>query len=123
MSTDFSPHGQGAPGQPGAGEPGQSAAGDLGQPGAGDLEGSAHPHGAPDLESSADLANDVDPVGAQAQPGSAEPQAHPVTGDPEIDGVLEELAAAQDGSLADRIAAGERAQSALQSRLRDLGGA
>jgi hypothetical protein len=47
----------------------------------------------------------------------------PTTEDPEIDRALEELAAAQTGSLAERIAAGEQAQSALQSRLRDLGGA
>ena len=47
----------------------------------------------------------------------------PTTGDPEIDRALEELAAAQTGSLAERIAAGEQAQNALQARLRDLGGA
>lgn len=47
----------------------------------------------------------------------------PATGDAEIDRVLDELAAAQTGSLAERVAAGEQAQAALQSRLRDLGGA
>ncbi len=60
-------------------------------------------------------------------PMAAEPDAPvtgaPVTGDPEIDGVLEELAVAQDRPLAERIAAGEQAHAAFQARLRDLGGA
>ncbi|MDV3221966.1 hypothetical protein [Intrasporangium sp.] len=49
--------------------------------------------------------------------------APPTTGDPSIDAVLLDLAAAQRGSLGDRITAGEVAQAALQSRLGDLGGA
>ena len=47
----------------------------------------------------------------------------PATGDGAIDTVLADLASAQDASLAERIDAGERALSALQSRLNDLGGA
>ncbi|GAA6526623.1 hypothetical protein [Intrasporangium sp. DVR] len=49
--------------------------------------------------------------------------ATPRTGDEVIDAVLADVAAAQAGSLTERISAGERAQAALRSRLSDLGGA
>jgi hypothetical protein len=68
-------------------------------------------------------------VGPAVGPADERPPAEestlvpPATGDAEIDRVLDELAAAQTGSLAARVAAGEQAQAALQSRLRDLGGA
>jgi hypothetical protein len=54
--------------------------------------------------------------------GPSAPEA-PATGDAAIDAVLAEMAAAQDAPLAERIDAGERALTALQSRLNDLGGA
>lgn len=54
--------------------------------------------------------------------GPPAPEA-PVTGDAAIDAVLADLASAQDAPLADRIGAGERALTDLQSRLNDLGGA
>lgn len=63
------------------------------------------------------------PVQAGAEQQLADSPVPPKTGDPDIDAVLREVAAAQTGGLADRIAAGEHAQDALQSRLRDLGGA
>lgn len=46
----------------------------------------------------------------------------PTTGDAEIDAVLRELADAEEGSLAERIAVGERTHRALRDRLTDLGG-
>lgn len=46
----------------------------------------------------------------------------PATGDAQTDAVLGELAQAQQGSLADRIEAGERTHRALRDRLSDLGG-
>ena len=47
----------------------------------------------------------------------------PQTGDAAIDAVLADLASGQHAPLAERIEAGERALTALQSRLNDLGGA
>ena len=55
--------------------------------------------------------------------GDGTPVEAPATGDGAIDSVLADLASAQDTSLAERIDAGERALTALQSRLNDLGGA
>lgn len=46
----------------------------------------------------------------------------PETGDPTIDAVLSELAAARRLPLEEHIAAGERAHRVLQGRLSDLGG-
>ena len=46
----------------------------------------------------------------------------PATGDDALDAVLADLASAQDAALGERIDAGERALSVLQSRLNDLGG-
>lgn len=68
---------------------------------------------------------------AEQQPGDAEDPVVPTgaatevpqTGDESIDDSLRDLAAAQAGSLSERIAAGERTHGALQSRLSDLGGA
>lgn len=53
--------------------------------------------------------------------GPSTPEA-PATGDGAIDAVLADLASAQDAPLPERIEAGERALTALQSRLNDLGG-
>ncbi|HET7801964.1 MAG TPA: hypothetical protein VFL38_16185 [Humibacillus xanthopallidus] len=47
----------------------------------------------------------------------------PTTGDAVVDAAMIELAAAEAGSLAERIDAGERAHRVLQGRLSDLGGA
>ena len=47
----------------------------------------------------------------------------PSTGDAVVDAAMIELAAAEAGSLAERIDAGERAHRVLQGRLSDLGGA
>jgi hypothetical protein len=47
----------------------------------------------------------------------------PTTGDAVVDAAMVELAAAEAGSLAERIDAGERADRVLQGRLSDLGGA
>ncbi len=47
----------------------------------------------------------------------------PTTGDPVVDAAMVELAAAESGTLTQRIDAGERAHRALQDRLSDLGGA
>ncbi|GAA2147318.1 hypothetical protein FHX52_1348 [Humibacillus xanthopallidus] len=60
-----------------------------------------------------------------AYPGAGErdvPTA-PTTGDAVVDAAMIELAAAEAGSLAERIDAGERAHRVLQGRLSDLGGA
>lgn len=46
----------------------------------------------------------------------------PETGDLVIDAALRELAEAGEGDLDARIAAGERVQETLRSRLSDLGG-
>jgi len=62
----------------------------------------------------------AEPAAPAPAPAQALP---PETGDPDIDAVLDHVATAQGGDLADRIAAGEHAHDALQSRLRDLGGA
>lgn len=69
--------------------------------------------------------DDLAPDGGQPDPAddARTPPVAPTTGDSAIDVVLSDLAEAQTGSLAERIEAGERAQAALQSRLRDLGGA
>jgi hypothetical protein len=66
-----------------------------------------------------ELTADSGPEAFQSRPQSDAPS----TGDPSIDSVLDDLATAQTASLAERIAAGERATAALQSRLNDLGGA
>ena len=47
----------------------------------------------------------------------------PTTGDPVVDAAMVELAAAESGTLTERIDAGERAHRVLQGRLSDLGGA
>jgi hypothetical protein len=47
----------------------------------------------------------------------------PTTGDSVVDAAMIELAAAEAGSLTERIEAGERAHRVLQGRLSDLGGA
>ena len=47
----------------------------------------------------------------------------PITGDAVVDAAMIDLAAAEAGSLAERIEAGERAHRVLQGRLSDLGGA
>jgi hypothetical protein len=47
----------------------------------------------------------------------------PTTGDAVVDAAMIDLAAAEAGSLAERIEAGERAHRVLQGRLSDLGGA
>ena len=80
-----------------------------------------------DIHDGADLAADV------AAPGSDDtaydvvaerdvPTA-PTTGDAVADAAMIELAAAEAGSVAERIEAGERAHRVLQGRLSDLGGA
>ena len=47
----------------------------------------------------------------------------PTTGDAVVDEAMIDLAAAEAGTLAERIDAGERAHRLLQGRLSDLGGA
>ena len=47
----------------------------------------------------------------------------PTTGDAVVDEAMIDLAAAEAGTLAERIDAGERAHHLLQGRLSDLGGA
>lgn len=53
--------------------------------------------------------------------GAPEAPAAPATGDATVDAALTELAQAQQGSLEERIEAGERAQRLLQGRLGGLG--
>jgi hypothetical protein len=57
-----------------------------------------------------------DAVPERALPGA------PTTGDPLVDAAMGELAAAESGTLTERIDAGERAHRVLQGRLSDLGG-
>jgi hypothetical protein len=47
----------------------------------------------------------------------------PTTGDEAVDAAMLDLAAAEGGTLTQRIEAGERAHRVLQGRLGDLGGA
>ena len=47
----------------------------------------------------------------------------PTTGDAVVDAAMVELAAAESGTLTERIDAAERAHRVLQGRLSDLGGA
>jgi hypothetical protein len=64
----------------------------------------------------------VDPFVSADEPPRNSPHVRaPVTGDPDIDSTLAEVATAQGENLASRIEAGEEAQRVLQARLRDLG--
>lgn len=84
-------------------------------------------------DESADYAHDAghdvseDGAGADetAYPGAGgrDVPTAPTTGDAVVDAAMVELAAAEAGSLAERIDAGERAHRVLQGRLSDLGGA
>ena len=58
----------------------------------------------------------------QAAAGDVAADAPPETGDLVIDAALRDLAEAQGGDLDARIAAGERVQATLRSRLSDRGG-
>jgi hypothetical protein len=70
----------------------------------------------------ADMADDTDDAAYDVVSQRDVPSA-PTTGDPVVDAAMAELAAAEPGSLAERIDAGERAHRVLQGRLSDLGGA
>lgn len=96
---------------------------------------SLDPHDDPHdpADESADQAHDAghdvseDEAGADetAYPGAGgrDVPTAPTTGDAVVDAAMVELAAAEAGSLAERIDAGERAHRVLQGRLSDLGGA
>jgi hypothetical protein len=79
-----------------------------------------------DLDDASDLAADVaagsDDVAYDVVSERDVPTA-PTTGDAVVDAAMIELAAAEAGSLSERIEAGERAHRVLQGRLSDLGGA
>lgn len=78
------------------------------------------------------LSNDDEDADADVDAGGDDPAygvvgrdvpTAPATGDEVVDAAMIELAAAEAGSLAERIDAGERAHRVLQGRLSDLGGA
>lgn len=73
--------------------------------------------GAADISSAA--AQEPQAGSPEAGPG---PRPAPTTGDPAVDGVIEELSAVRGLPLGAHIEAGEKAHRILQARLSDLGG-
>jgi hypothetical protein len=74
-----------------------------------------------DVDAADGTDDDTGVAADDAVPERAVPSA-PTTGDPLVDAAMGELAAAESGTLAERIDAGERAHRVLQGRLSDLGG-
>lgn len=113
------------PSDPQADAPGTAEATRGGAPADEDAPVDAPEHALSDEDADADADADVGAGGddpAYGVVGRDVPTA-PATGDEVVDAAMIELAAAEAGSLAERIDAGERAHRVLQGRLSDLGGA
>lgn len=69
------------------------------------------------------MSESIAPQGGFDTPAAADPAAAPpITGDDDIDAVLTQLHATAEAGLAEHLAAAERLQTTVQSRLADLTG-